>query len=125
MSDTPETDHIENNLGNAAHPILSSFCRKLERERDEAKEELAVWKHEAEIVRAELKKADDAFESNISTYIDLREQRDRLAEALRMITTFDYTDLQCDNGHGARSVATEALQSLGIHAFQKPVVSSR
>jgi ppGpp synthetase/RelA/SpoT-type nucleotidyltranferase len=36
MSDTPETDHIENNLGNAAHPALSSFCRKLERERDEA-----------------------------------------------------------------------------------------
>ena len=40
------------------------------------------------------------------------EQRDRLAEALRMITTFDYSDLQCDNGHGARSVAAEALQSL-------------
>ena len=39
-------------------------------------------------------------------------ERDRLAEALRMITTFDYADLQCDNGHGARSVATEALQSL-------------
>ena len=42
----------------------------------------------------------------------ITEQRDKLAEALRMITTFDYTDLQCDNGHGARSVATEALQSL-------------
>lgn len=40
------------------------------------------------------------------------EQRDRLAQALRMITTFDYTDLQCDNGHGPRYVATEALQSL-------------
>lgn len=46
----------------------------------------------------------------------LEEQRDRLAEALRMITTFDYTDLQCDNGHGARSVATEALQSLTTNA---------
>lgn len=33
MTDTPETDHIENNMGNAAHPILLSFCRKLERER--------------------------------------------------------------------------------------------
>ena len=85
MTDTPETDHIENNLGNSAHPILSSFCRKLERERDEAKKELAVWKHEAEIVRAELKKADDAFESNISTCIDLREHRDRLAEALQRV----------------------------------------
>lgn len=44
--------------------------------------------------------------------LQAREHLDRLAEALRMITTFDYTDLQCDNGHGARSVATEALQSL-------------
>ena len=31
---TPETDHLERNLGNAAHPVLLSFCRKLERERD-------------------------------------------------------------------------------------------
>jgi hypothetical protein len=38
-TDTPETDHIEKNLGNAAHPILSSFCRRLERERDEAREQ--------------------------------------------------------------------------------------
>ena len=37
---TPETDHLERNLGNAAHPVLSSFCRKLERERDEARVQL-------------------------------------------------------------------------------------
>jgi hypothetical protein len=37
VSDTPETDHVENNLGNCAHPVLSSFCRKLERERNEWK----------------------------------------------------------------------------------------
>ena len=85
MTETPETDHLENNLGNAAHPGLSYFCRKLERERDEAKEELAVWKHESEMVRAELKKADDAFESNILTFLDLREQRDKLAEVLRRV----------------------------------------
>jgi hypothetical protein len=36
-TDTPETDHLESNLGNAAHPILSFFCRKLERQRDEWK----------------------------------------------------------------------------------------
>jgi len=36
MTDTPETDHIESNLGNSAHPILLCFCRKLERERDAA-----------------------------------------------------------------------------------------
>lgn len=37
MSDTPETDYFENNLGKAAemsHPALWSFARKLERERD-------------------------------------------------------------------------------------------
>ena len=38
MSNTPETDHIENNLGDAAHPILLSFCRRLERERDSWRE---------------------------------------------------------------------------------------
>jgi len=45
MTDTPETDHLENNLGNAAHPTLLFFCRKLERERDrlaEANHSLAV-----------------------------------------------------------------------------------
>jgi hypothetical protein len=36
MTDTPETNHIESNLGNSAHPILLCFCRKLERERDTA-----------------------------------------------------------------------------------------
>ena len=40
------------------------------------------------------------------------EQRDSLAVALKIITTFDYADLQCDNGHGPIFVATEALQSL-------------
>jgi hypothetical protein len=39
MSDTPETDHIESNLGNSAHPILLCFCRKLEREHNEAREQ--------------------------------------------------------------------------------------
>jgi hypothetical protein len=47
---------------------------------------------------------------------EYREQRDKLAEALKMIATFDYDDLQCDNGHGARYVATEALQSLTTNA---------
>ena len=48
--------------------------------------------------------------------IKVTEQRDRLAEALKMIATFDCDDLQCDNGHGARYVATEALQSLTTNA---------
>jgi hypothetical protein len=47
MNDTPETDHVENNLGNCAHPVLSSFCRKLERERDRLAE--AIQKHRDEL----------------------------------------------------------------------------
>jgi len=40
MSNTLETDYIENGLGKAArmcHPILWEHSRKLERERDEAR----------------------------------------------------------------------------------------
>jgi hypothetical protein len=39
MSDTPETDHIEDQLGSAArlsHPIIWRHARQLEREREEA-----------------------------------------------------------------------------------------
>jgi predicted house-cleaning NTP pyrophosphatase (Maf/HAM1 superfamily) len=41
MSDTPETDHLEDQLGSAAkffHPIIWRHARQLERERDEARE---------------------------------------------------------------------------------------
>lgn len=61
------------------------------KETDEAREQLDVWKHEAEIIRAELKKADDALEDNITTFLDLREQLtaeralvDRLGELLEL-----------------------------------------
>jgi hypothetical protein len=43
MSDTPETDHLEVQLGQAAmhsHPILWEHSRRMERERDEARDEL-------------------------------------------------------------------------------------
>jgi hypothetical protein len=43
MSDTPETDHIEDQLGSAAkfsHPIIWKHARQLERERNEAREDL-------------------------------------------------------------------------------------
>jgi hypothetical protein len=40
MSDTPETDHLEDQLGSAAkfsHPVIWKHARQLERERDEAR----------------------------------------------------------------------------------------
>jgi hypothetical protein len=43
MSDTPETDHLEVQLGKAAthsHPILWEHSRRMERERNEARKEL-------------------------------------------------------------------------------------
>jgi hypothetical protein len=41
MSDTPETDHLEVQLAQAAmhsHPILWEHSRRMERERDEARD---------------------------------------------------------------------------------------
>jgi hypothetical protein len=43
MSDTPETDHLEVPLAQAAmhsHPILWEHSRRMERERDEARKDL-------------------------------------------------------------------------------------
>jgi hypothetical protein len=115
MTDTPETD----DLARGNHVVPTEFAEKLERERDEAQRKVAE-------LQAGLDEIEEYGTEEINAAVDLRHQLavalcerdearehlDRLAEALRMITTFDYTDLQCDNGHGARSVATEALQSL-------------
>jgi len=104
-TDTPETDELENNLGNAAHPVLSSFCRKLERERDEAREQ-------SQRLRVENNhnwQANEMAEQAFCERDDAREQRDRLREALRrlawVITLPDPMD-------AVRNIATEALQSL-------------
>jgi hypothetical protein len=48
---TPETDHIENQLGSAAkfsHPVIWRHARQLERERDEAREQSAKLRDIAE-----------------------------------------------------------------------------
>jgi hypothetical protein len=48
MSDTPETDHLEGQLGQAAmhsHPILWEHSRRMERERDEAMNALVYIAH--------------------------------------------------------------------------------
>ena len=102
-----ERDEASNALIIAVDEMVQaqSQLREAKREFDEARDTVATMeiRHAAAMFHAQ-RVVDDASQ--------LREQRDKLADALRMITTFDYTDLQCDNGHGARSVATEALQSL-------------
>ena len=76
----PETDHIEKNLGNAAHPILLSFCRKLERERNEARELLREIRDDEVNAQDECDKfLRDHVPSELSK---VTEQRDRLAETL-------------------------------------------
>jgi hypothetical protein len=78
MSDTPRTNEwLEEEKRNPRLNGLGKwpdYCKQLERE-------LAIWKHEVDLLRDELAKADKALEDNISTFIDLKEQRDRLAEA--------------------------------------------
>jgi hypothetical protein len=57
MSDTPETDHIEDQLGSAAkfsHPIIWRHARQLERERDEAQEKAERYRLEANALMLKL-----------------------------------------------------------------------
>ena len=107
MSNTPETDQLEecdqykvdeDYAEYNAYRRMVEHARKLERQRDR-------YRDQADALVDRLGQTQERM-------IDAERQRDRLAEALRMITTFDYTDLQCDNGHGARFVAIEALKSL-------------
>ena len=58
-------------IGEAIDHLLDAYPA-IERERD-------VWRHEAELLRAELAKADEAFQTNLETFLDLRSQ---LAEVL-------------------------------------------
>jgi hypothetical protein len=131
---TPETDaFVEDCAFNPRVHQCLNFARKIERERGSLHDlhnknaahfnellehsktlstERDGWEQLA--IQYSAEREHNAMQSLIykAERDEARGQRDRLAEALRMITTFDYTDLQCDNGHGARFVATEALQSL-------------
>ena len=40
------------------------------------------------------------------------EQRDRLAEALKEVATYDPSDGQCNSGYSCKYIAEQALQSL-------------
>ena len=75
MSDIPRTDEAYFPSG-ATMDTMKEEMEQLERE-------LAVWKHEVGLLREELAKADKDLEDNISIFIDLKEQRDRLADAIK------------------------------------------
>jgi len=64
MSDTPETDHLETELGQTAlqaHPVIWKNSRKLERERDEAREKAERYRLEA---NALMMQRDELLERN-------------------------------------------------------------
>jgi len=53
MSDTPETDHLEDQLGSAArssHQIIWKHARQLERERDEAREQVDRYRDKLDLL---------------------------------------------------------------------------
>jgi hypothetical protein len=66
MSDTPETDYLEVQLGQAAmhsHPILWEHSRRMERERDEAREQIKelIYIGERAVALAEIDFENDKF----------------------------------------------------------------
>lgn len=83
---TPETDHLENSLGEAArmsHPILWANSRKLERERNEARNEIQGWKNKWTCAidmgaRAELER--DEAREEVKELIYIAERAIALAE---------------------------------------------
>jgi regulator of replication initiation timing len=78
--------------------------------------QLAEATHQVAKYAAEAKSAIDENERLFSQLAEARQQRDRLAEALRMIATHNEGDGQCDNGHTPRWLSLDALQSLTPNA---------
>jgi len=119
MSDTPRTD--KEIVGELL--VFASFARKLERElaavteeRDELKSKYRTHHDEAERITNEIRGVS-------SVCRELREQRDRLAEALKEIynvSSFDYDTMPELARKKYREVvlemADEALQSLTLNA---------
>ncbi len=98
MSDTPESDGFFFKRGSWSDDTLA-FCRKLERERDEAREELHKASVEANALATSIQKAEysDAKEFELlgsvagvisqidNMYAGVRQQRDKARAALMKI----------------------------------------
>jgi hypothetical protein len=102
MSDTPETDGEWNRIVCYDHPQfeqgIAEFARKLERERDEAREQ-------RDAVTLRLGNTQERM-------IDAERQRDRLAEALRKLADCDWVITLPNRMDAVRTIANEALQAL-------------
>ena len=112
---TPETDamvaadlhHLEDDETCPATSYwrMTGLARTLERERDEAQETIATMeiRHAAVMLHTQ-SIVDDANQC--------REQRDRLAEALRKLADCDWVITPHDRMDAVREIARKALQSL-------------
>jgi uncharacterized protein (DUF3084 family) len=82
MSDTPETDHLENELGSAAkfsHPVIWRHARQLEIERDEARDEAQKSKAYKRVLK--------------NTNANLKRERDEAREAAHRFRSLHYSHL--------------------------------
>ena len=82
MSDTPETDHLENQLGSAAkfsHPVIWRHARQLEIERDEARDEAQKSKAYKRVLK--------------NTNANLKRERDEAREAAHRFRSLHYSHL--------------------------------
>ena len=90
MTDTPETDKLaqENHI---AHPTVWSFCRKFERERDEAIRSCHIWqKGHAELVAER-----DKYWEQITYLLDRLGNAERGSEGSnKRLFTSPFTDPQ-------------------------------
>ena len=101
MSDTPETDAEEDASHNFAELVVpSSLARRLERERDEAREELHKASVEANALATSIQKAEysDAKEFELlgsvagvisqidNMYAGVRQQRDEARDTVEQLT---------------------------------------
>ena len=74
--------------------------------------ELAAVTEQRDEALSDLEFRRDLFVLQEQQLNDVRAERDRLAEALREITTYDPSDGQCNSGYSCKYIAEQALQSL-------------
>jgi hypothetical protein len=85
MSDTPETDHLEDQLGSAAkfsHPVIWKHARQLERGRDEARQCL---KEIEEYGTEEINAAIDLRRNLAQALVDLDNMQDQRDFAMKVL----------------------------------------
>jgi hypothetical protein len=103
MSDTPETDHLEDQLGQAAthsHPILWEHSRKMERERNEALSQIAQAEKRAERFCQERDEAREEAQKSKAykrvlkeTNARLKRERDEAREQAHRFRALHYSHL--------------------------------